>query len=125
MQRLTTWRLLSRGMLVAPRCAPEHIRSRLVHASRLTVRPPATIVVKGRAADSSGRGCGWPLRAAADGVLTQQRPDVQSFAELGLSPGLQAAMSQHELLQPTEIQVCAALVGWPPRTAPAHGCLGV
>ncbi len=116
MQRLATWRLLAPGMLAAPRCTPAVVRSRYQNLSSLIVRSPATVVVKSRRkAASRDQGRSWPLRATTDRVSHPQRQQqheqqqdktgVESFADLGISPGLQAAMAQHGLLHPTEIQV--------------------
>lgn len=47
-----------------------------------------------------------PLAASAAATEMQTAP--RSFADLGLSPGLQAAMAEHNLSEPTDIQVIRA-----------------
>ena len=105
-------------MLAAPRCTPAVVRSRYQHLSSLTIRSPATVVVKSRRTPASrDQGRSWPLQATTERVSHPQRQQqeqqqgkagVESFTDLGISPGLQAAMAQHGLLHPTEIQVLSA-----------------
>lgn len=67
-------------------------------------RSPATssVLVKQQPHAQPPRRRGPPAAsAAAEAVQTASR----SFADMGLSPGLQAAMAEHNLSEPTDIQV--------------------
>ena len=71
-------------------------------------RTPATssVVVRAQPWAQTPRRCG---PAAAVAVDTAVAPAARSFADMGLSPGLQAAMAEYNLTEPTDIQV----MDWP------------
>ncbi len=98
-----------RSLLLCPsllraQTSPVWARPRLLTSLR-AFRTPATssVVVKAQPYAQTPRQRGGPAAAAA--IDAPPAAAARTFADMGISPGLQAAMAEYNLSEPTDIQV--------------------
>ena len=97
-----------RSLLLCPAllrfaAAPVWTASPRLLTSLRSFRTPATssVLVSQRHQRQAAR----RVSPAAAAAAVDQQTAPRSFAQLGLSPGLQSAMAEHNLSEPTDIQV--------------------
>ena len=95
-------RLLVSSLLLRSQSAPVWAAHPRLLTSLRTFRTPtsSSVVVKGQRQGRGGR-----VAAAAAAAATTEAPAARTFADLGISPALQSAMAEYQLVEPTEIQV--------------------